>query len=57
MNLYRFFDYFGLIIFTFLLIDSIFYLKKGIKDWRVYTRLIIAIGGLLVDGYLIFFYK
>lgn len=56
-NIYKFFDYFGLIIFSFILSDSILYLIDGIKDWRVYIRLLIGIGGLLVDGYLVFFYK
>ena len=57
MNIYKFFDHFGIIIFTFLIIDSIFYLKSGIADWRVYTRLLIGISGLLVDGFLVFFYR
>ncbi len=56
-NLYKFFDYFGVVVFTFLIIDSIFYLNAGITDWRVYLRLLIGIGGLLVDGFLVFFYK
>ena len=56
-NLYKFFDYFGVVIFTFLIIDSIIYLNAGIADWRVYTRLLIGISGLLVDGFLVFFYK
>lgn len=57
MNLYKFFDHFGVIIFAFLLLDSIFYIRQGIIDWRVYIRLLIGISGLLVDGYLVFFYK
>ena len=57
MNLYKFFDKFGIIIFAFLIIDSILYLKSGVVDWRVYTRLFIGIAGLLVDSYLVFFHK
>lgn len=57
VNLYKFFDYFGLIIFTFLLIDAIYDLKKGEKNWRIYLRLSIGILGLLVDSFLVFFYK
>lgn len=56
-NLYRFFDNFGILVFLFLIIDSIFYLKAGITDWRVYTRLFIGIIGFLVDSYLVYFYK
>ena len=57
MNLYKFFDHFGIIIWSFLIIDSIFYLKSGIIDWRVYSRLIVGIGGFLVDGFLVFSYN
>jgi len=57
MNLYKFFDKFGIIIFAFIIIDSILYLKSGVVDWRVYTRLFIGLVGLLVDGYLVFFHK
>ncbi len=56
-NLYKFFDYFGVVVFMFLIIDSMVYLNAGIADWRVYTRLLIGVGGLLVDGFLVFFYK
>jgi len=56
-NLYKFFDHFGLIVFAFITLDSIAYLAGGVQNWRVYTRLFIGIGGLLVDGYLVFFYQ
>ncbi len=56
-NLYKKFDCLGIIVFAFLLIDSLIYLKAGVSDWRVYTRLLIGAGGLLIDGYLVFFYK
>ena len=56
-NLYKFFDYFGILVFLFLLWDAIADINSGIVNWRVYTRLIIAIGGIIVDGYLVFFYK
>ena len=57
MTLFRFFDHFGLIAFVFLLEDSIHHLMRKEKNWRVYTRLTIAVVGLLVDSYLVFFYK
>jgi hypothetical protein len=56
-NLYKFFDYFGIIVFVFLIIDSLIYVKTGMIDWRTISRLLIGIGGLLVDGFLVFFYK
>jgi len=56
-NLYKFFDYFGLVVFLFLMIDSLMYIKVGIVDWRIILRLIIGIGGIAIDGYLVFIYK
>jgi hypothetical protein len=56
-NIYKFFDYFGIVVFGFLLIDSIAYLSAGILDWRVILRLLIGVGGLMVDGFLVFIYK
>lgn len=57
MNLYKFFDYFGIVIWTFLIVDSIFYLNAGIIDYRIWLRLLVGICGLVVDGYLVFFYR
>jgi len=56
-NLYKFFDNFGLLVFAFLTWDALMDIDDGIDGWRVYFRLIIGILGLLVDGYLVFFYK
>ena len=56
-NIYKFFDYFGIIVFGYLLVDSAVYLQEGISDWRVIARLLIGVGGLMVDGFLIFIYK
>ena len=56
-NLYKFFDNFGLIVFAFLLIDSLVYIQVGTYDWRTIVRLFIGVGGLMVDGFLVFFYK
>jgi hypothetical protein len=61
-NLYKFFDYFGLVVFLFLMIDSLMYIKVGMVDWRIILRLIIGIGGIVIggiviDGYLVFIYK
>lgn len=56
-NIYKFFDYFGLVVFSFLAIDSLMYIREGIVDWRIILRLIIGIGGMVIDGYLVFIYK
>ncbi|MFH0929754.1 MAG: hypothetical protein V1814_00705 [Candidatus Moraniibacteriota bacterium] len=56
-NLYKFFDNFGLIVFAFLLIDSLVYIQAGAYNWRTIIRLLIGIGGLAVDGFLVFIYK
>ncbi len=56
-NIYKFFDYFGLVVFLFLLIDSLMYIREGVIDWRIILRLLIGIGGLIVDGFLVFIYK
>ncbi|MEK9183601.1 MAG: hypothetical protein AAB890_00820 [Patescibacteria group bacterium] len=57
MNLYKFFDHFGIIVFIFLAIDSVYDLKTSRKNLRTWIRLIIGIGGFLIDGYLVFFYS
>jgi uncharacterized membrane protein len=56
-NIYKFFDYFGLVVFLFLAIDSLMYIEEEIVDWRIILRLIIGIGGIVIDGYLVFIYK
>ena len=56
-NLYKAFDHIGVVIWLLLIADSINYIYRGSPDWRVYLRLITGIGGLLVDGYLVFIYK
>ena len=57
VNLYKFFDHFGLFIFSFLLIDALFdILKRKNVTWKTYVRAIIGVGGLLIDGFLVFFY-
>ena len=57
MNLYKFFDYFGLVIFSFILLDALFEILGGGPTWRSYARLFIGMGGLAVDGFLVFVYK
>lgn len=57
MNLYKFFDHFGIIVFIFLTIDAIYDLNVGRKELRTYIRLLIGVGGFLIDGYLVFFYS
>ncbi|MFA5777651.1 MAG: hypothetical protein WC906_04385 [Parcubacteria group bacterium] len=56
-NLYKFFDYIGLVTFSYLILDSMLYIVDGITDFRVIIRLLIGVGGLIVDGYLVFIYK
>jgi hypothetical protein len=56
-NLYKFFDYFGLVVFSFLVIDSLVFMQEGDFGWRTLIRLMIGIGGLFVDGFLVFVYK
>ena len=56
-NLYKFFDYLGVVVFPYLAIDSIVYVAHGIADPRVIIRLIIGVGGTMIDGYLVFIYK
>ena len=57
INLFKFFDTFGLIVFSFLLIDALIDIKTSSeRNWRMYARLIIGVAGLLVDGFLVFFY-
>lgn len=57
INLYKFFDCFGIVVFLFLAIESIFYIISGTANLGAWIRLFIGIGGLLVDGFLVFFYK
>jgi hypothetical protein len=56
-NLYKSFDYLGVIAFSFLVGDALLDLQDGIGHWRVWVRLFVSSAGFLVDGYLIFFYK
>ncbi len=51
----EFFDFFGLIVFTFLFIIGIWMLKsrKKLPDWIGFTILLIGILGLIVDGAII----
>ena len=53
-NIYKFWDNFGLIAFTWLIMDALLDITVDKEtDWRTYTRLGIGIAGLLVDGYLV----
>lgn len=56
-NIYKFFDYFGVIVFAYLVIDSLIYIQTGEYSWRNIVVLLIGIGGFLIDGYLVFIYK
>jgi len=52
----EFFDIFGLVCFSFLLILGIWMLntRKEVPSWAEFLVLAIAICGLLVDGYITF---
>jgi len=56
-NLYAFFDHIGVVVFAFLHIDSIAYIMQDGGDLRTFIRLGIGIAGVIIDGYLVFFYS
>jgi hypothetical protein len=56
MQLFKFVDLFGIIGFLFLLGDAVWDLYTNRANWRVYTRLLIAVIGLVVDVYIVFLY-
>ncbi len=50
----EFFDIFGLIVFTFLLVIGLMMIKKKkLPDWAGFVILLIGILGLIVDGYIV----
>ncbi len=55
MNLYNYFDTFALIIWAYIFLDALFEYKKGRKDWRVKLRLLIGLGGFIIDLLLVIF--
>ena len=57
INIYKIFDYLGFPVFIFLFADAIYDISLGINTWRVWVRLIICFLGMIIDGYLIFFYR
>ncbi|MBI5148585.1 hypothetical protein HZA33_02810 [Candidatus Pacearchaeota archaeon] len=50
MNVQTFFDMLALPFWIFLIIGAAYELKKGIKNWKIYTRLIIGFIALIVDS-------
>lgn len=56
-NIHKMFDYLGFPAFLYLFIDALYDIAQDLLGWRVIVRLLIAFAGLLIDGYLIFFYK
>ena len=56
-NIYKQFDYLGVMAFAYLTGDAIVDLAAGETGPRVVLRLMIVLGGLLVDGYLVFFHR
>jgi len=56
-NIHRLFDYLGFPAFLLLFIDAILDVIQGQNSWRVWTRLIIAFCGMIIDGYLVLIYK
>lgn len=53
----EFYDRFGLLFFGFLFFASIFMLKKKGRapEWLDFAVFLIAILGIIVDGYIVFF--
>jgi hypothetical protein len=51
----EFFDIFGLMVFSFLLIISIWMLrtKKRLPEWVGFVILLISITGLIIDGFIV----
>jgi hypothetical protein len=57
MNLFQEFDKLGMVAFGYLLVDALYDLRSpSARTWRTYVRMLIGIGGLFVDSYLVFFY-
>ncbi len=57
MNLYEFFDRFGILVFAFLTGEALYsIIKEENRNWRVFVRLAIGVTGFIVDSYLVFFY-
>ena len=54
MNTYNYFDTFALIIWAYIFLDAFFEYKKR-KDYRVKLRLLIGLGGFIIDLLLILF--
>ncbi len=50
----EFFDIFGLIVFAFLFVVGVLMIRKQkLPDWVGFIILLIAILGLIVDGYIV----
>jgi len=48
MNIYNLFDLLGLAIWIFLFLDGFFDYKKK-KNWRAFLRILIGLGGFIID--------
>lgn len=55
MNIYNQFDAFALLVWAFIFFDAFYELRKGRKDLRVKLRLVIGLGGFIVDLLLVIF--
>ena len=53
MNIQTFFDMLALPLWLFLIIDAIYEMKNGRKNWRVILRIILASIALIVDSYFV----
>ncbi len=54
----QFFDIFGLASFTFIIVSSVWALatKKPLPRWTPAIFLLIGIGGIIVDGSIVYFF-
>lgn len=44
-----FYDYFGIIVFAYFMIDAFADIEDDKANWRAWIRLFIGIGGFIVD--------
>lgn len=56
-NLYKSFDRLGILAFLFFFVNSTLHLVRGDYAWDIIVSFVVALGGLIVDIYLVFIYK
>lgn len=53
MNIQTFFDLLAIPVWLFLIIDALYEIKSGRKNWRIILRLILSIVAIIVDSYFV----